>query len=458
MKRFYIFILLIFSITAAPVIAKEKVFEPQKHIEYINLEWWKRFEDENLTQNLLKLYENNYDIKNLALKVKENEQLVKMQFANELPTLSLSGDLSRDLRGPMQQYGNMRIPNYSQYNYLLPLTAAYEVDIWGSNRLKTKSVKEQLEIVRQAERATYIALTSDFAADYFNLIKADKFLEVQTELIEAQADIVDKTEDMYEIGLCSINELLSEQKMLTALKEEKNNHLKNQETLLNSLRVYLADANDNIRRNNYEKIVLIKGIPAQYNAEIVSYRPDYMQEESNIKRIGFDVKVAKREFLPKFVIYGQIGLNAYHLDSLFNAASQFFNAGVLPSMDLFSGGRKLALLRYRKFEYEEALNSYQKTILEAIKEINTGLIEYKTAAENYEEALNRLRMQEKIYSLMLDKHKIGASSDLDVLYAKEAFLMVKKEEISDKINTIIAAIGLYKSVGGIDLYKLNDNL
>ena len=67
-------------------------------------------------------------------------------------------------------------------------------------------------------------------------------------------------------------------------------------------------------------------------------------------------------------------------------------------------------------------------------------------------------MQEKIYSLMLDKHKIGASSDLDVLYAKEAFLMVKKEEISDKINTIIAAIGLYKSVGGIDLYKLNDNL
>ena len=459
MRQFYIFILLICLLIFSPAFASEKNNKPQKHIEYVNLEWWEKFGDENLTNNLLKLYEKNYDLKNMALKVKENEQVVKMQFANELPTLSLSGDLSRDLRGPMQQYGNMRIPNYSQYNYLLPITAAYEVDIWGANRLKTKSVKEQLEIVKQAERATYIAITSDFAADYFNLIKADKFLEIQNELIEIQTDIVNKTVDMYEIGLCSINELLTEQKMLTTLKEERNNCLKTQETLVNSLKVYLAISNDSIERNNYDKITLIKGIPTQYNSMIISNRPDYKQEESNIKRIGFDVRIARREFLPKFVIYGQVGLNAYHLDNLFNAASQFFNAGILPSMDLFSGGRKLALLRYRKYEYEEALNRYQKTILECIKEMNSSLVEYKTALNNYEEALNSLKMQDKIYSLILDKHSIGASSDLDVLYAKEAYLMVKKEEISDKINSIISTIGLYKATGGVDLFKLEeDNL
>ena len=246
--------------------------------------------------------------------------------------------------------------------------------------------------------------------------------------------------------------------MLTIMKEERNNHLKTQETLLNGLKVYLADSNDNIARNTYEKVILISGIPEQYSSDIVSNRPDYMQEESNIRRIGFDVRAARREFLPKFVIYGQIGLNAYHLDNLFNAASQFFNAGILPSADLFSGGRKLALLRYRKYEYEEALNSYQKTILQCIKEINSSLAEYKTASDNYEEAFNRLRMQEKLFSLVQDKYRIGASSDLDVLYAKEACLTVKKEEISDKINSLIAAIGLYKAVGGIDLYTINKNL
>ena len=457
-KNFHIFILLVCLLFTCPVFARTKNTEPQKHIEYMNIEWWERFNDENLTNNLLKVYEKNYDLKNTALKVKENEQLVKMQFANELPSLSLSGDLSRDLRGPYQQFGNMRIPTYSQYNYLLPITAAYEVDIWGSNRLKTKSVKQELEIMKQAERATYIALTSDFASDYFNLIKADEFLAIQDKLIETQQGIVSKTKDKYEIGLCSINELLAEEKMLTTLKEEKNNHIKTQETLINSLRVYLADAADNITRNNYEKISLIKGIPAEYSTDIIENRPDYLQQEYNIKRIGFDVRVAKREFLPKFVIYGQIGLNAYHLDTLFNSVSQFFNAGILPSMDLFSGGRKLALLRFRKLEYEEALNNYQKTILEGIKEINTGLAEYKTATDNYEETLNRLKLQDEMYKLMKDKHTIGASSDLGVLFAEEAYLMVKKEEVSNKINSLIAAIGLYKAAGGVDLYMINSNL
>lgn len=457
MKKVFILALILCTVFTSPVFAK-KQDNVQNNIEYMNLTWWKKFNDENLNNNLLKLYEKNYDLKNAALKVKENEQLVKMQFANELPQLSFSGELSRDIRGARQQYGNMMIPNYSQYNYYLPLTAGYEVDIWGTNRLKTKSVKEQLEIVKQAERATYIALTSDFAADYFNLIKADEFLRIQEDLIKAQEDIVSKVSDKYGIGLCSINELLAEERMLTNLREERNKNIKTRDTLINSLLVYLSESGGNIERGSYKNISVLTGIPDKFTTEAVTKRPDFLQEEANIRRIGFDVKVARREFLPKFIIFGQIGLNAYHFDSLFNSASQFFNAGILPSMDLFSGGRKIALLKLKKFEYQEALNSYQKTILNGIKEINTGLIAYNEASENYNESSERLKLQNQTFSLMNDRHLIGAASDLDVLYAKEAYLMISKEEVSNKVNTLISTIGLYKALGGVDLYSLNNNL
>ena len=222
------FILTLLAVLALQIPAPAKTSVPQKanHIEYMNFAWWEKYNDENLTNNLIKLYENNYDLKNAALKVKENEQAVKMQFANELPQIGLSGQLYRDMRSSMQQFGDMQIPSYAQYNYYLPITASYEIDIWGANRLKTKSMKQQLEIIKQAERATYIALTSDFAADYFNLIRADEFLALQNELIKVQEEIVSKTEDKYEIGLCTINEVLAEQRFLTSLKEERNRHLK----------------------------------------------------------------------------------------------------------------------------------------------------------------------------------------------------------------------------------------
>lgn len=457
MKKYFLITLLAAIILQIPALAKSTKPEESNHIEYMNLSWWEKYNDEYLTGNLLKLYKNNYDLKNAALKVKENEQAVKIQFANELPQIGLSGQLYRDMRSSMQQFGNMQIPSFAQYNYYLPITASYEIDIWGLNRLRTKSMKEQLEIIKQAERATYIALTSDFAADYFNLIRADEFLNIQNELIKTQEEIVSKIKDKYDIGLCTINDLLSEQRLLTTLKEERNRHIKTRDTLIDTMKVYLSNS-DNIERNSYEDVILLTGIPSEFSASIIENRPDYLQEEANIKRIGFDAKAARREFLPKFIIFGQIGLNAYHLDTLFNSVSQMFSAGILPSIDLFSGGRKIALLKLKKFQYEEALNSYQKAILTGIKDINSGLIEYKEAQENYKESLERLEMQNKTYSLAKDKQEIGSASDLDVLYAKEAYLMVRKDEVSNKINSLISTIGLYKAAGGVDLYKINENI
>lgn len=446
MKQIFVALLLI--IMAMPVFADTN--------EYLNISWWQKFDDEYLTENLLTLYEKNYDLKNAALKIKENEQVVKMQFANELPFVTLSGQLTRDLQAPRQQFGDMQIPKYSQYNYNIPITAGYEIDIWGKNRLKTKSKKEQLEIIKQAERATYIALTSDFAVDYFNLIKADRLIELQDELIKIQEEILEKVTDKYKTGLCNINEVLEQEKILTSLKEEHNLHLQTREVLINTLRVYLTSSNDDIQRNNYEKVVLLKNLPSEYSTDIIMNRPDYLQEEANLKRIGFDVRAAKREFLPTFTIFGQIGLNAYHLNSLFNSSSQFFNAGILPSFDLFSGGAKRAFFKMKKYQYEQAVNDYQKTFLIGIKELNSGLVEYKTALRNYEETQKRLETEAKIYNLANDKNQIGASSDLDLLFVKELFLAKKKEEVYAKINTIISEIGLYKAAGGVDLYNIEE--
>ena len=281
MKKIFIITILI-TLLILPAVAKENksskiIQQDDKTIEYLNLNWWKRFNDDYLTDNLVNVYKNNYDLKNTALKIQENEKLVKMQFASELPFLNFAGDLNRDLRAPMQQFGpSMQIPNYSQYNYYLPFTMGYEVDIWGSNRLKTKSVKEQLEIIKQAQRATYISLTSDFSADYFNLIKADRLLEIQDELVKIQEKIVELTSEKYKAGLCSINEVLSEESFLTSLKEEQNKHKLTRDILEESMKVYLAIGDEEeITRNNYQNITLLKNLPLKYSSTIIENRPDF---------------------------------------------------------------------------------------------------------------------------------------------------------------------------------------
>lgn len=434
---------------------KMPLFAEDNTFEYMNMNWWTKFNDEYLTDNFYKLYRNNFDLKNATLKIKANEEALKMQFAQELPYVTFSGEISRNLRAARQQFGDMQIPTYSQNNFYLPLTAGYEADIWGKNRFKTKSRKQQLEMAKQAERATYISLTSNFATDYFNLIKADKLIELQDELIQTQEQILSMTNNKHQIGLIPVTEVLYQEKILNDLRKEKNNYLQIKETLINNLRVYIADSDDEIKRNSFEDLTQLNNIAFEYDSKIVENRPDYLAEEANLKKIGFDVKAAKREFLPTFTIFGQIGLNAYTLSSLCNSPSQFFTAGVLPNIDLFSGGRKLSFLKIQKLKYEEALNTYQKTYLNGISEINSSLAEYKTHKRNSEESIKKLEAERKIYNLTQDKREIGSANNLEVLTEKEIYLTTEKENVSNKINTLIAIIGIYKATGGTDLQEAN---
>lgn len=456
MKKIIIgFIILV--ILSPSAIAKKKETQPEQEIHYINLSWWERYNDPVLTEYQSRLYEKNPDLKIAALKVREGEKIVKISFANELPQLSFDGQLNRNFKSSDLYFGQMTIPSFKQSELQLPLTMTYEIDIWGTNRFRTKSAEKHLEMVRQDERASYIMLTSAFAADYFNLIRIDKLLELQKQIVDIQEKIVNKTEIKYKNGLCSKTDLLNERKALTYLKEEFNTLEDRQSLLINQMRAYLAmGANEEVKRSDYESVSIPAGLPESFESGVIENRPDYQRAEANIKRAGYNVKVARREFLPKFVIFGQLGFNAYQFTNLFSSPAQMAAAGILPQFDLFTGGRKFAVLKLKKLEYDEALQTYQKAILTSFQEVNDSLSMAHAAGKSYAEEVDRLKYQNEMFDLLTRKSEIGASSNLEVLYGTQAKLMTEKEVVSGKINLLISSINVYKAVGGKDLYKIKD--
>lgn len=434
---------------------KKELLQQQKRLEYLNLDWWKHFDDEQLTLYMQELYNENKDLKIAAYRVKEGENLVKISLSNAFPQVSFNGDFGRIMSSSNTQYGDFVFQSYAQNMFLMPLTATYEVDIWGKNRFKTLSTEKQLEMIEQDEKATYITLTSAFATEYYNLIKINKLIDIQQEIVNTQNKIIKKAEKQYEHGLTSENELLIEKKILTSYQEELNNLVKTKHVIENQLKVYLADSNHAIATSAYENVEIPEDITETFNSTIIDKRPDYIKAETYIKKIGYDVSIAKREFLPNFIIYGQIGYRAYDWSNMFKSFSQLANVGILPNWDLFSGGRKFAILRLKKYQYQEALEHYKNTILTSMQELNDNTIIYKTAKENYNQAKERLNLENKKYNHLIVRNEAGAISDFELLQNKKRNLLTQKDEISRKINCINSIIGIYKATGGQDLYKLN---
>ena len=460
MKKFLILftLILLFPFGSSAVLAERKGNENFDKSVYLNQAWWAKYNDANLTGYIDDAYRNNQDLKIAELNTKQAREIVKQSFANQLPQLGFYPDISRTFQSSNINHGKLIIPDYTQSNFFLPISMTYEADIWGQNFLRTKSLKKQAEIVAENERATYISLTSAIAADYFNLIKADKLILCQRELINLQNRIIEMTAIKYKNGLCPVTEYLSEKQYLTLLKEDNDFYENTRKVLENRLIVLLGDRNrTELHRGNYAYIS-IPQIPSGISAEVIQNRPDLLNAEKYIQKIGIDVKVARRDFLPKFNLYGEVGFNAYSLGNIFGNHTFRALAGVLPSLDLFTGGAKVSALRYSKFEYDKAQQMYEKTILTSLQEVSDSLYLAKTAKKNYASAQERHKLEQSKFTLMKKKNLIGALSDLDLLRAKESLIVTEISEVSSQVDCLISTINLYKSAGGVDYTNFEEKL
>ena len=429
-------------------------------LEYLNLDWWQKYNDPVLTDYISTAFKNNQDLKIATLNVKQSEQVVKMAFAGQLPQVGFQGDVFRDFRSANVKLGDVIVKDYSQSNFFLPLTMSYEVDIWGENYLKTKSFKKQLEMVKQNERASYISLTSAVASEYFNLVKLDKLIKNQQELVKLQTEIVRLEDLKYKNGLCPVTELMDEKQLLTQLQEELNVYIDKRIIVGRALGVLTGEREKDLSlmpRSDYSIITLLP-LPDSINAEVIQYRPDFMKAEEYIQKIGIDVKVAKRDFLPKFILYGQAGFSAYNLTNIFGNHTFKSLVGFMPSIDLFTGGAKMARLRYNKLELEKAQQIYEKTILTSIQEVNNSLGGALTRELNYNESVKRYNLENDKFNLAQKKFDIGAKSNLEMMKDREKLLVAEKDKVNSQVNYLISTLSIYKAVGGNDFTTINEKL
>lgn len=448
-----IFLCLIFNLSFNSIFGKENN-TPDNRLD--NIAFFKNFNDEILVNNLVKVYENNNDLKAAVLKTNEAQKIVKMSFADELPNIGFQGYVGQIFHSSDEVFGSITIPDYTQAHFLLPLTMNYEIDIWGKNYLKTKSKKKQFEMIKQDEKAAYIYISSIFASDYYNLIRTDKLIEYQKELINLQNEVIKSVEKKCKYGTKTANDIDIAKKQLTYLEQDLEKLYEKQDILKNQMNILLSNrAFEDIERNDFNKINKNLYIPNEIKFETLDKRPDRIKSELDLEKTGIDIRVAKRDLLPKFVITGNIGFNMYDVSSPHKFLADI---GVVPVWDIFVGGKKIQMLKLKKDEYEIAIQNYEKTILKSIQESNDALYSLKTTAKIDNILNKRLKTDEKLLSDAHIKKDAGTADYLDILIQKERLVESEKSKVMSEMNKIIAAINLYQALGGVDFIENPSNL
>lgn len=412
---------------------------PQKNkYEYVNLEWWKGFNDEILSGYIVRAIENNKDLNMATLTIEEYYQNVKAQRANELPSIQA---------GFMPGYA--KIFGETAGTFGLPVIASYELDLFGKNHNKTDSVKKLWEATILDERAAYISIASAVGSTYIDIVKHDA-------LIDLQEDIVDLRKEIFEImsisnseGLVSTSDLVKANQSYIAGVSALTDLKKERTKLLHQLAVLVGDSPNNIeeyKRIDYKTLAFNGTIPEYVSSDIVLQRPDYLKAEKMLEKAGLDVRAARKELFPTINLGGMLFFNSQHLESLFTTSNMLWGFGGGLFQPLFMGGRLMANLKMKKIAYEKNLKNYEKVNLTSMQEVNDALVTVNMDREKLAKQKEIQELEKEDFAMSQVKFSEGVIAKLDLNQMEENLLSVNKTVYETEFDCMVNYINYYKAV------------
>lgn len=428
------FILLLFSQSCFAVDVQE-----------LNIDFFNKFNDEHLSCYIQEALNNNHDLKKAAHVVEQYRQQAKYSLGKELPSLSVSAN-----------YLGVKVPELDNFQlkdnaFILPFIASYEADFLLKNRDKTRAVKKSFEAAQYSEKAIYLALLSDVATVYTNILQYDDLIEKQTKILTIQQEILKRNKKMYERGVINSTELNNAQKSVESVKSNIETLQKQRETLMMQLAVLTGNSSSNISDmtvGELEKFEYSGQIPDEIPSDIIFSRPDVKAAEANLEKAKIDVRVAKKEFFPRFNIVGIWAFNTLAPGTFFSWESSLAAILAGATQDIFKGGMKVANLKIQKAKYEELFEDYNQTNLNAVKEVNTALCIIKHDKQIENNTKSELGYEEQNFNNAQKKLNQGIISEPEYLIEKNKLINSQNAYTQAKTQRLVNYFTLYKAVGG----------
>ena len=412
----------------------------------LNVEFFNRFNDDYLFQYVNEAIDNNHNAKQATIRVEEYRQGVKSQFANELPSFSVAAN-----------YLGIHSPKFnpnlsvSKNAFVLPFIVNYEADFLLKNRDKTKSAKKSYEMSKFDEQSVYLALLTDVATVYTNILEYDKLIEEQEKIVENYNQILNDANKKLARGVINTTELNNSTSKLEDANITLENLLKQREILLMQFAVLIgrsADGTNSIERGSIDNFEYNDVIPSEIESDVIFSRPDVKRAEAGLEKAKIDIRVARKEFLPRFNITGIWVFNTIAPGTFFSWESSLAALLAGATQDIFTGGRKIANLKYKKAKYEELFEQYRQTDLEAVKEVNTSLciIKHDTEVEN--KTKEKFLLETKNLNNADKMLNRGVISKTQYINSENMYINKDMDLTKARTRRLVNYYTLYKTVGG----------
>lgn len=404
-----------------------------------NLRWQEVFTDPVLADLITRALENNTDLANAKLNVDIAHANMRGARLSYLPSLSLT---------PTGGASSVSNDKLTGWNYTIPLTASWEVDVFGkilNNKRRSEASYRQSQDYAQAVRSQIIG---GVANCYYAIAVLESQLKLNRETAEIWRENVEAMKNYKLAGrtneaavVQSQANYLSVLASITDLEvslDEANNTMS---LLLNEL-PRKWEISPEARLNAPE--IFRDGVPMRELAA----RPDVRAAEEGLAMAYYATNQARAAFYPGLTITANYGFTNMFGSLIKNPGDWIASLAGSLVAPIFARGQNIANLEASKARQKQALNSFQYTLLSASAEISDALTAYD---KNNEKAVYLAEQVDNLEKSVYYTKELFASAGatyLEILTSQSSLLSAQMSQLNCELKKAQSVIQLYQALGG----------
>ncbi|HPJ27069.1 MAG TPA: TolC family protein, partial [Synergistaceae bacterium] len=187
------------------------------------------------------------------------------------------------------------------------------------------------------------------------------------------------------------------------------------------------------------------GIPADF----LRQRPDiFMAERQLVAQIARK-DAAKKDFIPKLLLFGSIGLESYGSASgLSISDGGLYSISPQISWPIFHGGAIRKNIQVQTERQEQALAAYEQTVLNAVAEVRNALTAETQERERNESLQRGVTAATTAMEVAEDQYNHGLKDFNNVIIAQSALLRLEEQLAISDGQMLSNLIQIFKALGG----------
>lgn len=421
----------------------------------IPLDWWKSFNDPTLTALEEEGQRANDDIALAAARVAEARGVLRITESNLYPSLVVQGNATRTGVSAERNFGGIgRIAPKPYNDFGLAAVLDYELDLWGRIRRATEADRALLLAEKANADAVRLAVASDIATGYFNLLALDAQIHITEQTIQSRRGSVGYQSKQFEVGVIDSLTLRQAEAELAVAEAVLPSLQQAQLEQHHALSILLGRSPDAIlnqsiaREAGIDTLPTPPVMPTDAPSTLLERRPDIFYSEQQLVAANAQIGVAYADYFPRFSLSALLGLNSSETNRLFRESAKNWNFGANFVGPVIDSGTIAGNVDAARARTDQARANYRQTVRLAFTDVSNALTAIQTNQARLEAQTRQVKARADTMRVSGLRYEAGYSTHLELLDAQRFLYQAQLDRIEAMRDCLSATVTLYKALGG----------